>query len=150
MQQFGYRWKLTITKCSLTTTRTATSRRKELYNWYYVFVVKTHDTNDNVTTKTQSIFHTKYMNIDTWSEGARSSLVCFVSQVLVVMICSPRRGSSLSCARHLMAFIFNLLHYLLHFFHYLEGSSNTATSWRLMWSPSQSPWPTHSSPSKGS
>ena len=59
---------------------------KELYTWYCVCVVKTHDTNDNVTTKTQSTFHTKHMNIDTWSECARSSLVCFFSQVLVVMI----------------------------------------------------------------
>ena len=31
----------------------------------HVCVVKTHDTNDNVTTKTQSTFHTKHMNIDT-------------------------------------------------------------------------------------
>ena len=73
------------------------------------------------------------------------------------------------------SFIFNLLHFLLHFFHNFEDSSNTAyfakkrrwilltnhtfthfksprttTSWRLTSSPSQSPWPTHSSPSNGS
>ena len=30
-----------------------------------------HDTNDNVTAKTQSTFHTAHMNIDTWSECAR-------------------------------------------------------------------------------
>ena len=45
------------------------SRRKEFYIWYCVCVVKpsdkTHDTNDNVTTKTQSTCHTKHMNIDT-------------------------------------------------------------------------------------
>ena len=65
------------------------------------------------------------------------------------MICTPHRGSSLSCARlscHtcmqwalildfefsmpsnflFSLFIFNLLQSLLHFFHNLEGSSNTA------------------------
>ena len=42
-----------------------THRRKELYTWYCVCVVKTHDTSDNVTTKTESTFHTKHMNIDT-------------------------------------------------------------------------------------
>ena len=68
MQKCAIIWlqmKLTITEYSLTATRTATSRRKELYTWYCVCVVKTHDTNDNVTTKTQSTFHTKHMNIDT-------------------------------------------------------------------------------------
>ena len=43
--------------------------RKELYTWYCVCVVKpsdkTHDTNDNVTTKTQSTFHTAHMNLNT-------------------------------------------------------------------------------------
>ena len=83
------------------------------------------------------------------------SLVCFVGQVLVVMICTPHRGSSFTCARHLMvitwwtylfdlessihlyflsfSFIFNLLRFLLHFFHYFEGSSNTAYfAWKEM------------------
>ena len=78
--------KVTITEYSLTTTWTATSRRKELYTWYCVWVENTHNTNDNVTTKTQSTFHTKHMNIDTWSECARGSLICFVSQVLLVLI----------------------------------------------------------------
>ena len=32
-----------------------------------------HDTNDNVTTKTQNTFKTAHMNTDTW---VRSSLVC--------------------------------------------------------------------------
>ena len=154
VQQFGYRWKLTITECSLTTTWTATSRRKELYNWYCVCVVKTHDTNVNVTTKTQSTFRTKHMNIDTWSECARSSPVCFVSQVLVVMIAHHIVGSSFTCARHLMvitwwayllhsfllpifSFISNLLHFLLHFFHNLEGSCNTAY---FAWKETDLPW----------
>ena len=42
---------------------------KELYTWYCLCVVKpcdkTHDTNDNVTTKTQSTFHTAHMNLNT-------------------------------------------------------------------------------------
>ena len=112
------------------------------------------------------------------------------------MIAHHNRGSSFTCARHLMvitwwayffdlessihfqflifSFFFNLLHFLLHFFHYFEGSrNNTAyclkgdglplttptsqimslsptTSRRLMSIPKQRPWPTHSSPSKGS
>ena len=45
------------------------SRRKELYTWYCVCVVKpsdkTQDTNDNVTTKTQSTFHIAHMNLNT-------------------------------------------------------------------------------------
>ena len=67
------------------------------------------------------------------------------------MICTPHRGSSLTCARlscHpcmqcaflfdfelsipsnflFSSFIFNLLHFVLHFFHNLEGISNTAYS----------------------
>ena len=32
-----------------------------------------HDTNENVTTKTQNTFNTAHMNTDTW---VRSSLVC--------------------------------------------------------------------------
>ena len=99
MQKCATIWlqmKLTITEYSLTTTWTATSRRKEHYTWNYVCVVKPHDTNDNVTTKTQSTFHTKHMNIDTW---VRSSLVCFVSQVLVVMIHTLHRMAQVSLVR---------------------------------------------------
>ena len=80
-----------------------------------------------------------------------------ISQVLVVMICTPHRGSSLTCARlschpcmqwsflfdfelsissnffFFFSFIFNLLQSLLHFFHNLEGSSNTAYfAWKEM------------------
>ena len=64
--------KLTITEYSLTTNAhldNKKSRWKELYTWYCVCVVKpsdkTHDTNDNVTTKTQSTFHTARMNLNT-------------------------------------------------------------------------------------
>ena len=49
--------------------RTTKSRRKELYTGYCVCVVKpsdkTHDTNDNVTTKIQSTFHTGHINLNT-------------------------------------------------------------------------------------
>ena len=45
---------------------------EEICTWYCVSVVK-HDTNDNVTTKTQNTFNTAHMNTDTW---VRSSLVC--------------------------------------------------------------------------
>ena len=38
------------------------SRRKEICIWYCVCVVKTHDTNDNVITKTQNTFNTTHMN----------------------------------------------------------------------------------------
>ena len=88
--------KLMITEYSLPTTWTATSRRKELYTWYYVCVVKPSDTNDNVTTDTQSTFHTKHINVDTW---VRSSLVCFVSQVLVVMIHTLHRMAQVCLVR---------------------------------------------------
>ena len=99
MQKCAIIWlqmKLTITEYSLTTAWTATLRREELYTWYCVCVVKPSDTNDNVTTETQSTFHTKHMNIDTW---ARSSLVCFVSQVLVVMIHTLHRIAQVSLVR---------------------------------------------------
>ena len=63
--------KLTITEYSLTTSAHLdyNSRRKELHPWYCVCVVKpsdkTHDTNDNVTTKTQSTLHTAHINLNT-------------------------------------------------------------------------------------
>ena len=82
------------------------------------------------------------------------------------MICTPHRGSSLTCA-HLSCpymqcvflfdfelsipsnflfstFILNLLHFLLHFFHYLEGRSNTAYfAWKEMDSTDESFLLTH-------
>ena len=84
------------------------------------------------------------------------------------------RRSFLNLGEIIFSFILNLLHFLLHFFHNLEGSSNIAyfawkemdstdeshlsqvmspnpqSSRRLMSSPSQSPWPSCSSPSTGS
>ena len=179
---------------------TTKSRRKELYTWYCVCVVKpsdkTHDTKDNVTTKTQSTFHTAHMNIDTWSECARSSLVCFVSQVLVVMIAhhivaqvslvrviswsshdecissilslpfpstsSSSHSSSISCTSSCtssttLRAVVTLRTSLERRWTLLTNptssqvmSPRTTTSWRVLSSPSQSPWPTHSSSSNGS
>ena len=126
VQQFGYRWNwrsqntvwLQVHNC------TTKSRRKELYTWYCVCVVKPsdkkHDTNDNVTTKTQSTFHTAHMNLNTWIDArvipcARSPVVRFwsswfahhiVAQVWVVRVshvihaCSERYSSTLSSPFH--------------------------------------------------
>ena len=135
-----------------------------------------HDTNDNVTikgiasawwkpsttpmttwTKIQTDFHTKHMKLYTWHEHVFSPFVCSVLFCLRqhIMSCTPHRGSSFTCARHLMvitwwahlfdlessipfhclifSFILNLLHFPLHFFHYIEGSSNTAYfAWKEM------------------
>ena len=72
VQQFGYRWnwRWQITIWLQMHKWTTKSRRKELNNWYCVCVVKpsdkTHDTNDNATTKTQSTFHTSHTNLNTW------------------------------------------------------------------------------------
>ena len=80
----GYRWKFTITEYRLTTSAKVDwdIQKERLYTWYCVCVVTMHDntsdTNDNVTTKTQSTFYTTHMNIDVWSKCARSSLVCLV------------------------------------------------------------------------
>ena len=123
-------------------------KERTLHLVYCVCVVKTHDTNDNVTTKTQNTFHTKHMNIDTWSECARSSLVCFVGQVLVVMIvhhivAQVSLVRVISCSSHDERISSTLSppfpstssssHSSLIFctssctsFHNLEGSSNTA------------------------
>ena len=77
------------------------------------------------------------------------------SQILVVIIAHHIVGSSFTCPRHLMvitwwaylldfessslfyfvifSFILNLLHFLLHFFHYFEGSRSTAYfAWKEM------------------
>ena len=57
VQQFGYRWnwRSQNTVWQQVHNWTTISRRKELYTWYCVCVVKpsdkTHDTNDNVTTR---------------------------------------------------------------------------------------------------
>ena len=63
--------KLTITEYSLTSSAQSdyNIQKEKLYTWYYVCVVKpsdkTHDTNDDVTTKTQSTFHRAHMNLNT-------------------------------------------------------------------------------------
>ena len=143
-------------------------------------MLKQHDT----TTKIQTDFHTEHMR------HAFSPFVCLVSFCLrqhIHELHTTSRGSRLKGVAHVISsmhevcgspstlisilfhfiifqFILNLLHFLLHFFHYLEGSSNTAhsaqkgmdsledsypltgymspsptTSRRLMSSPTQSP-----------
>ena len=62
----GYRKELTITEYSLaTSTKVNFKIQKEIYTWYYVFVVTPNYTNDNVTTKTLNTFNTAHMNTDT-------------------------------------------------------------------------------------
>ena len=95
---------------------------KELNTSYCVCVVKpsdkTHDTNDKVTAKTQSIFHTAHMNFNTWIDArvipcAHSPVVRFwsswfahhiVAQVVrvshVFHACSERYSSTLSSPFH--------------------------------------------------
>ena len=131
---------------------TTKSRRKEFFFWVYVCVVKPsttpmttwpsrvlrlrgeteHDTNDNVTTKTQNTL--------------------LVSQVLVVMFQKFHRMGQGCCACHLIhawsvrfsfdfesfipffffffifPFIFYILHFFVHFLHYLEGRSKPVHS----------------------
>ena len=181
MQKWATIWlqmKLTITEYSLwlqVHNWTTKFKRKELCTWYCVCAVTPsttpmttwpsrvlrlrgeteHDTNDNVTTKIQTDFHTAHMKLYTWHEHVFSPFVCFVSFCLrqhIHELHTTSRGSSFTCARHLMVitwwaylfdlessipfyfiifpFILNLLHFLLHFFlhffHYLEGRSNPA------------------------
>ena len=87
-----------------------------------------------------------------WICAQFPSLSC---SVFVTLDCTPHRGSSFTCARHLMvitwwaylfdlessipfyvlifSFILDLLHFLLHFFHYLEGRRNPAYfAWKEM------------------
>ena len=95
--------KLTVVAYSLITRWTATYRRKDVYTWYYVCVVKPRDTNDNETTKIQTDFHTKDMKLYIWHEHVISPFVCLVSfcwrqHIHELHIAS--NGSSLSCARH--------------------------------------------------
>ena len=100
VQQFGYRWNWRSQNTVWLQVHTwiTKSRRKELYTWYCVCVVKpsdkTHDTNDNVTTKIQSTFHTAHMNFNTWIDAR--VIPCAHSPV--VTICTPHRGLSLTCA----------------------------------------------------
>ena len=113
--------------------------------------------------KTQSNFHTKHMNLNTWIDGRVIPRAQSSSQVLVVMICTLYRGpiwvvrishvidacsegysSTLSSPFHPTSSSShsssNLLQSLLHFFHKLEGSSNTGyfdkkgdgVLWRLL------------------
>ena len=60
--------KLTITEYSLTTSAKVDCKFQKERTLYLVLRLRgetEHDTNDNVTTKTQSTFHTAHMNINT-------------------------------------------------------------------------------------
>ena len=71
MQKFaiiGYRQELTITAYSLTTSTKVNYEIQKERNLYLVLRLRgdtEHDTNDNVTTKTQNTFNTAHMIIDT-------------------------------------------------------------------------------------
>ena len=168
--------------------------------WNYVCVVKpndkTSDTNDDVTTKT----NTKHMKRDTWQVNVHAVFL-LVRFVVAHSLHTTSRGSrawpaqvhvcfhpSHPCMKWallfdfelsipsnflLFSFSFNLQQLLLPFYFH-EDSSNTvysakremglltsrtpaqvmspttATSWRLVSSPPQSPWPSNSSPNNGS
>ena len=74
-ETIGYRWKLTITEYSLTTSAQLDYKiqKDRLLHWVLRLRGETeHDTNDNVTIKTQSTFHTAHMNLNTWMIHARS------------------------------------------------------------------------------
>ena len=89
-----------------------------------------HETNDNVTIKTKNTFNTANMNTHT---RVRSSLVltwlkfhlCESSHDHHMMAYLFDNQSSIVLYFFIFSFMFNLLHLLLHFFHYLEGSSDT-------------------------
>ena len=64
----GYRQELTITEYSLTTSTTVNYKIQRERNLYLVLRLRgdtEHDTNDNVTNKTQNTFNTAHMNTDT-------------------------------------------------------------------------------------
>ena len=110
-----------------------------------------HDTNDK-TTKIQSDYHTLDMSTCLVTLIVKSCSVC----VRTFLSRTPHRvAQSFTCARHVMlitwwaylfdfqssipffffifSFILNILHFLMHFFHYLEGRSNPAHyAWKEM------------------
>ena len=64
----GYRKELTITEYSLTASTNVNYKIQKKRNLYLVLRLRgdtEHDTNDNVTTKTQNTFNTAHMNTDT-------------------------------------------------------------------------------------
>ena len=183
VQQFGCRWNWR-TRNTVWLQEMQHPERK-LYIWYCVCVLKTNDTSENVTTKTQSTFNPKHMN---------SAIPQFVPLVwflwswlhttswLKFHLCASSHGNHIKgvffhveSSIPFYFLIFPFIHNLLHFWHLTrpllevvtlrtspEGrrtlltnptfsqvrSPRTTTSWRLMSSASQSPWPTHSYPSK--
>ena len=100
-QQFCYRWNwrsqnTVWLKVHKWTTK---SGKKKTCTWCCVCVAKpsdkTHDTNDNVITKTHSIFHTSQMNLNTWIDVG---VIPFLHSPVVKFLSSwfaPHRGSRL-------------------------------------------------------
>ena len=67
--------KLTITECSLTTSAEVDYKIQKERTLHVVLRLRgetEHNTNDNVTTEIQSIFHTVHMNLNTWMMNAWS------------------------------------------------------------------------------
>ena len=138
---------------------TSKSRRKELFTWYCVCAVKPSTTPMTTWQPRSRPTFTQ----STWNSTFDMSMcsVPFVCLVLFCLrqqiheLHTTSRGSSFTCARHPMvitswaslfdlqssipfyflifSFILNLLHFFLHFFHYLEGRSNPAYfAWKEM------------------
>ena len=99
---------LTITEYSLTTSAEVDYKIQKEKTLYLVLRLRgetEHDTNDNVTTKIQTDFHTKHMNLFTRHEHVFSPFVCLVLFCLrqhIHELHTTSHGSSFTCARHLM------------------------------------------------
>ena len=152
--KFGYRWnwRSQDTIGVQVYNWTAIYWKEELYTWYCLLTrgeTERQDAQQHVHQEPENLPHSghepQHVNWCTLDPICAKSR----SQVLFVMFCTPHRGSSPSCA-HLSChpcmqwallfdfelsiptnfffflFIFNLLQFLLHFFHNLKGSSNTA------------------------
>ena len=66
---------MTIKECSLTTSAEVDYKIQKERSLHLVLRLRgetEHDTNDNVTRKIQSIFHTVHMNLNTWVMNAWS------------------------------------------------------------------------------
>ena len=136
---------MTITEYSLTASTTVNYKIQKERNLYSVFRLRgetEHETNDNVTIKTQDTFNTAHMNTGTW---VRSSflLVRFLSSWFTL-----HHMAQGCCACHLIhawsvrfsfdfessiPFYFLIFSFFRHFFHYFEGRSKPVHSaWKGM------------------
>ena len=108
MQKYATIWlqmKLTITEYSLTTSAQLDNKIREERTLYLVMRLcgeTEHDTNDNVTTKIQTDFHTEHMKLYSWHDDVFCPCVCFVLFCLrqhIHELHTTSRGSSFTCAR---------------------------------------------------